>query len=262
MFLVIMHVSTFCSCRSLLKSYVFRWGCKHEDTARKTYKEQHQLTHSDGKVKDAGFTISPLYPFVGASPDGYVSCSCCGLGILEIKCPFCAKDETVEEAASNCKQFCLERNDNGALSLKKDHAYFYQVQMQLFVTDRAYCDFVIWTDREKQDPFVQRITPDVTFFESQMLAAKEFFVKGILPELLGKFYSAPKQVSQVNSNDKRWCYCMEPEAGIMLVCQSSFCKIEKFHKDCLGIKRVPKSWLCPGCRKIVSKEKRDGKKDM
>ena len=32
------------------------------------------------------------YPFLGASPDGLVCCSCCGKGLLEIKCPYSIRD--------------------------------------------------------------------------------------------------------------------------------------------------------------------------
>ncbi|KAK7889045.1 hypothetical protein WMY93_024605 [Mugilogobius chulae] len=55
-----------------------RWGCKHEDMVRNYYEMQHRLSHADVVVGPAGFRISPLHPFIGASPDGYVSCSCCG----------------------------------------------------------------------------------------------------------------------------------------------------------------------------------------
>ena len=33
-----------------------------------------------------------------------------------------------------------------ALHLKNDHAYYYQYQLELYVTQRLYCDFAIWTE--------------------------------------------------------------------------------------------------------------------
>ena len=39
-------------------------------------------------LKSSDFVISSDYPFLGASPDGLVSCDCCGEGLVEIKCPF------------------------------------------------------------------------------------------------------------------------------------------------------------------------------
>lgn len=116
--------------------------------ARKYYEMQHRLSHTDVMVGTAGFRISPLHPFIGASPDGFVSCSCCGSGVIEIKCPFSVKNLSVNEAANSVAYFCLEKDVQGKIRLKRDHAYYYQVQMQLFVTDKQYCDFILWTERE------------------------------------------------------------------------------------------------------------------
>lgn len=110
--------------------------------ARKYYEMQHRLSHTDVMGGTAGFRISPLHPFIGASPDGFVSCSCCGSGVIEIKCPFSVKDLSVNEAANSVAHFCLEKDAQGKI------AYCCQVQMQLFVTDKQYCDFILWTERE------------------------------------------------------------------------------------------------------------------
>ena len=44
--------------------------------------------HQDFTLTKAGLYISKEKPFLGACPDGIISCSCCGKGALEIKCPF------------------------------------------------------------------------------------------------------------------------------------------------------------------------------
>uniref|UniRef100_A0A8C6LGZ3 YqaJ viral recombinase domain-containing protein n=1 Tax=Nothobranchius furzeri TaxID=105023 RepID=A0A8C6LGZ3_NOTFU len=232
-----------------------RWGCTHEELARNYYEIQHRLAHSDVLVETAGFRISPTHPFIGASPDGYVSCSCCGPGVIEIKCTFCAKDLSVDEAA-DLGNFCLEKNEQGTIRLKPDHAYYYHVQMQIFVTDRQYCDFVLWTERDRDSPFVERVTANDSFFDKQLECAKAFYKKCILPELLGKTFSAPKPAAACADNGQQWCYCREPEDRDMLVCTSSFCSIKKFHKTCLHLKRNPKQWKCPSCRKVINSQKK------
>lgn len=75
---------------------ICRWGCKHEAAARQHYENQHRLTLSDVLVENAGFTISATHSFIG-----FVFCSCCGGGVLEVKCPFCAKDMTVTDAVNS-----------------------------------------------------------------------------------------------------------------------------------------------------------------
>ena len=54
-------------------------------------------------------------PFLGATPNGIVNYSCCGPGVVEIKCLFRCKDKSFEDAA-NQGSFCLEE-DNGGLKL-------------------------------------------------------------------------------------------------------------------------------------------------
>lgn len=178
-----------------------------------------------------------------------MSCRCCGPGVLEIKCPFSAKDLTVADAVSTITGFCLEMDQNGNLRLKRDHAYFYQIQMQMFVTGKSYCDFILWTEK---DSFVERIMPDEAFVKEQLHITEEFYKKCVLPELVAKIFSAPKVVCD---DGEQWCYCREAESGSMLICTSGFCSVKKFHQTCLGIKRLAKQWICPTCRKINSQKK-------
>ena len=64
------------------------WGCEHESTVRGKYESMNLEKHCNFSVSDCGFFINFDYPFIGASPDGLVTCYCCGDGICEIKvCP-------------------------------------------------------------------------------------------------------------------------------------------------------------------------------
>ena len=79
--------------------------------------------HQDFKVVDAGLFVDHLDPFLGASPDEIAQCVCCGRGVVEVKCPFCFKDDLPED----------DNNSEGTWKLKTDHSYYYQVQLQLYV---------------------------------------------------------------------------------------------------------------------------------
>ena len=46
-------------------------------------------------ISQLSFIVHPSHPHLGASPDGLLAypdgllmCDCCGLGVLEIKCPY------------------------------------------------------------------------------------------------------------------------------------------------------------------------------
>ena len=99
-------------------------------------------SHSNFSVCDVGLVINPKWPYLGATPDGKVSCTCCGKGIVEIKCPYCHKESTIDNATQD-KNFCLKKDSSGKIYLDHSHAYYFQVQTQLFLTDLEYCDFCV-----------------------------------------------------------------------------------------------------------------------
>ena len=71
------------------KSAATCWGCEHENVARGKYQSISVNTHHNFKVQECGFFISVEFPFVGATPNGLVTCTCCSEGICEIKvCQF------------------------------------------------------------------------------------------------------------------------------------------------------------------------------
>lgn len=69
------------------------------------------------------------------------------------------------EAVAFDKQSCLTRPtaDNGSLQLDHSHAYYIQVQMQMFICDADYCDFCACTFPPRGEPnlHVERILPDL-----------------------------------------------------------------------------------------------------
>ena len=71
-------------------------------------------------------------------------------------------------------------------SLKRTTHYYYQIQTQLKVCDTRYCDFVVWTE---QNIVVERIEADKDFFQHTIDNVEHFFKYGILPEIIGKWYT-------------------------------------------------------------------------
>ena len=67
------------------RSVATSWGCEHEKMAISRYKSVSLKTHNDFKVTESGFFINTTFPFMGASPDGLVECTCFDAGICEIK---------------------------------------------------------------------------------------------------------------------------------------------------------------------------------
>ena len=202
--------------------------------------------------------INPSYPTLGASPDGIISCDCCGIGTLEIKCPYCSRNSTPTD---NDNLKCLEHNGE-ILKLKEDNAYFFQVQAQLHICNLEFGDFVVWTPKGIH---IERIYP-CDFFESTVNKVEEFYKQAVMPELLGKWYTkipvmppsgsngASTTVPQGSTSSKDvWCYCKQPEDDKpMIACDYPDCQVQWFHLDCLKLSsaKIPKgNWYCPDCRK-------------
>ena len=69
-----------------------QWGHVHEDDARQHYVSMLQGQHCNLQISPSGLIIDTGIPFMGASPDGFCSCDCCGERIIEIKCPYSIKN--------------------------------------------------------------------------------------------------------------------------------------------------------------------------
>ncbi len=94
------------------------YGKKQEALARKLYETQMRKKHKGLKVKCAGLIISKNCPLLRASPDGIVSCSCCGTGIVEIKCPYKFQFQTGEEIARD-GSYHIKLGDDNKVQLKE-----------------------------------------------------------------------------------------------------------------------------------------------
>ena len=117
-----------------------RWGIDNEDVARVAYLELADENHVGLKYSADGLHLNPSFPHLGASPDGLISCDCCGSGIIEIKCPYKYRDESPQDVQD--PKFYLEFNDEGELHLSKSHEYYYQVQGQLSVCEKDYVCYI------------------------------------------------------------------------------------------------------------------------
>ena len=68
--------------------------------------------------------LDPLHPFLGATPDGVISCDCCGNGVVEIKCPYCCKQKDLITVAVEDSGLLLYEDEEGAIELKQSHQYY------------------------------------------------------------------------------------------------------------------------------------------
>ena len=132
------------------------YGSRNEPAAKNKYLQRFPERH----IHNCGVLLQPRLPFLGATPDGIVCDSKNhDIGLLEVKCPFTARDMTVKEAALSLKNFyVVETNDS--LTISKSHNCYYQIQGQLLLSGLEFCDFVLNTTK---DMFIERVYRDSGF---------------------------------------------------------------------------------------------------
>ena len=94
----------------LVLPYLLRWGCSHEADTLEAYKQHYSAIHTNLAIQNAGLCLSMERPYMGASPDGFVTCDCCGKGCIEVKCPNCHKEGIPDNEDKN---FYMKRNEEG-----------------------------------------------------------------------------------------------------------------------------------------------------
>lgn len=145
-------LSSLFDAKSLDHIPAIRHGREHEQSALDAYKswmaDRGKVVH----IRSCGVAVHTQFGFIGASPDGMVFDPSVQprFGLVEIKCPYTAfRDSlTVQQACRQMPDFCCKVDDNGVITLRRDHAYFFQVQGQMAVSGAKWCDFVVWIGKE------------------------------------------------------------------------------------------------------------------
>ena len=161
-----------------------------ESTTRQAYVSyQNQHGHKGLTTSPTGLVIHPDHPWLACSPDDRVfdSSETAPNGLVEYKNPYSVRNMTLYEACSKSSSFFLKQMEDGSLSLKPTHDYYYQVHCQMFVDRKTWCDLVVQTNI---DLFIQGIYWDQDFWSKQFPKLERFYFKALLPELaVPKYHS-------------------------------------------------------------------------
>lgn len=115
-------------------------GHEHEDDAVDLYEQE-----TGSKVQYTGQHIHREHDWLAASPDGLVSDS----GLIEVKCPYRGTYTSADEVPH----------------------YIEQMQLQMEVTQRDWCDFVIWRD---DTIIIERIARNAQWLANNLPALSAF----------------------------------------------------------------------------------------
>lgn len=171
----------------LSKVEAIKHGKQHESLARSIYARKMQKNVNKlFTVYECGLSINPLYPYLGASPDGKIfdPSEKNHFGLLEIKCPFKWRNRSLDEACEDPTFHC--HVINGKVHLKRMNVYYAQVQGQLLLTGLSWCDFVVYLSTSRHMN-VERIYLDMDYCNFTLLPKlKELYFEHTIKYLMNK----------------------------------------------------------------------------
>ncbi|XP_062580353.1 uncharacterized protein LOC134242281 [Saccostrea cucullata] len=128
-------------------------------------------------VNECGLFVLLEMIYLGATPDGIVYDSTSSSeGVLEIKCPY----RIANDNPSHQNLDYLEKCEHGS-RLKCSHSYYYQIQTQLGMTGKKWCDFFVYT---KAGYFLERVHLNQEVWDEIKACVKEFFTKHLAQKLV------------------------------------------------------------------------------
>jgi hypothetical protein len=154
---------------------------KEEDILKDYTALKHEQGHANLTVDHCGFFISKTSGFLGASPDGLVTDPSVedSKGLAEVKYVQVKEDESLIDALVR-KGVCVKKENQ--LTVNTKHKYHYQIQQQMYVTDRNWTDFVV-KGSLGTELFCERVYFKANEWNNVLSKLTEFYDRWIVPEL-------------------------------------------------------------------------------
>ncbi|XP_055539395.1 uncharacterized protein LOC129726563 [Wyeomyia smithii] len=164
-----------------------RYGHKYEETAIEELFVSVADMHDNLIKQKSGLVICEEEPCLGASPDAIFSCSCHGSIVVEVKCPFSARDcNDIIPILTQLRNPYVFKDHNGNIHLNTEHKYYYQAVMQVHVCQASFGYFCIWSPKQK---IIFKIERNEQFWKYHKENSVNIFKYVILPELLSRNYT-------------------------------------------------------------------------
>ena len=136
-------------------------------------------------VSPSGLWVNPKFPFLACSPDGLVGKDI----LLEIKSLKVFQNNAIDSIVNDDGKLisketlgrqCFSIACNKCV-LKKNHSYYFQVQLQLSITERTFCDFIRYA---KNGPVsIERVDRDEYLMTDILTTLTALWKRVIAPEL-------------------------------------------------------------------------------
>ena len=168
-----------------VQSQAMKYGLDMEPTVVKEFKE---LTGPQVEVFKCGLLVRPDIYWMGCSPDGiiYDPKENASVGILEIKSFFSFRGKSIDECLNLRRDLCNYRDEIGAIRLKRNHKFFFQLQGLMGISGLLWSKICIHSKEGSQNLFVEKIEFDSRVFHNLASKVHELYFSHCLPYLLRK----------------------------------------------------------------------------
>jgi putative phage-type endonuclease len=151
-----------------------QYGRETEPIAKQEYEKR-----TGRKIEPSGLVVSAENPWICASPDGIVERRNGEKMVLEIKCPFSCRDKPLIDVPY------LDIN-----GLKKNHAYFTQVQLQMYCCELKTAHFFVYGGNGNWN--LSTVERDDVFLKGLIGRLEKLYFETLLPELVSR-RTSPEQ---------------------------------------------------------------------
>ena len=157
-----------------------KYGREMEAHAVNKLEEIIKTDHKNAILAECGLFLDQLYPYVGASPDRILTCSCHPKACIEVKCPYSISHLSPDDPKVKLDYL---KNVDGKFVLNRKHKYYTQCQQQMGVAQLNKCYFFVYTSHGfileeilfDEEFYKQLLTTYVSFY-------KDFYLKSIFHE--------------------------------------------------------------------------------
>ncbi|XP_077494386.1 uncharacterized protein LOC144105051 [Amblyomma americanum] len=139
-----------------------RYGIAMEPEARRAFENEHGV-----EVSLFGLVVSRKESWLACSADGIFLTHENEAVLLEIKCPFSRRGQTL---TTDTLLPYLQKND--ALELQKKHTYYAQIQISLYALELQQCWFYVYTEA---DSLMIKISRDEEYLAEAIPVLREFY---------------------------------------------------------------------------------------
>ena len=155
----------------IIKANAVLHGQRYETVAVEHFEKEWNVV-----TQPCGLFVSLVHPQLAATPDRVIDEDC----IVEVKYPYTARDKIITPVIVP-----FLKGQGNSLVLDDKHNYYYQIQGQLFCSNRVRCLLVVYTFK---GIVVVKVTRDDMFIQEMVKKLLKFYESHFRSAVLNKFF--------------------------------------------------------------------------